>query len=80
MGEERLLVPVRTDVSAPVEIMALNETGSVLWGALGAPTDLGALGEALSAEFDVEPEVARADAEKFLSEMLRLGLVEQVPA
>ena len=64
MGEERLLVPVRTDVSAPVEIMALNETGSVLWTALGAPSDVASLGDTLAAPDWTDPAEQLVAAEQ----------------
>lgn len=80
VADERLLVPVRSDVSKPVEILALNETGGVIWDALAQPRDLDELAAALASEFEVTADAARADAEAFVHELRRLDLITEAAA
>ena len=77
IGDERLLVPVRTSVSAPLEVLALNESATLLWEALAEPRDLQSLVDAVCDAFDVDPASARADVEDFLGELIRRDLVER---
>lgn len=57
-------------------MLTLNETGAVLWRALEQGGDADALVAALTAEYDVTPEVAKADVEEFLAKLLESGCAE----
>ena len=57
-------------------MLTLNETGAVLWRALEQGGDAETLVAALTAEYDVAPEVATADAEEFLAKLVEAGCAE----
>lgn len=57
-------------------MLTLNETGAVLWRALEQGGDAEALVAALTAEYDVAPEVAAADVEEFLAKLVDAGCAE----
>ena len=57
-------------------MLTLNETGAVLWRALEQGGDIEALVAALTAEYDVAPEVAKADVEEFMVKLLDAGCAE----
>jgi hypothetical protein len=72
---ETLLVPIRRDPNQRVSVLTLNESGSLLWEALGRPSSAEELAARLSHEFDVGIEAARADVLTFLSELRAAGLI-----
>ena len=51
-------------------MLTLNETGAFLWQKLQEGADLEGLVKALTAEYDVSAEIARADAEGFCQKLL----------
>ena len=55
----------------------LNETGAFLWDAL-ASGDITkeALLDKMTAEYDVSPEIALADIEKFIANLEKNGIIE----
>ena len=54
VGDERLLVPVRTSVAAKVEVLALNETAAVIWDALASPSPVETLVHAVCESFEID--------------------------
>ena len=57
-------------------MLTLNETGAFLWQKLEEGADLEGLVTALTAEYDVSAEEARADAEEFCRKLLQAGCAE----
>ena len=54
----------------------LNEVATVIWQAADGRTPLSEIiNHAICAQFDVEPEVARADAEEFISQLSQHGIL-----
>ena len=53
----------------------LTDVGAFIWNLLETPTSLALLGKAVSEHFDVDIEQATADAELFLAELDRAGLL-----
>jgi hypothetical protein len=60
---------------APV---ALRGTGVVLWSALERPLSLAELTARLAAEFDVDPQVMRADIEPVITRLAKAGTLRPV--
>ncbi len=58
-------------------MLALNETGVVLWKALAAGCDKRALVKALTDEYDVSDELASSDVEIFLEKLASVGCLEE---
>lgn len=59
------------------EVLVLNEVGARILELLESAPSLDELVRALAAEFEAEPEVLRADAEAFLSELTEAGVLEE---
>lgn len=77
---ETLIVPVRGKVGDLASIYSFNGTGSLIWDLLRSPMGLTELTRAVEQEYAVSPEQARRDVERFLNDMLSVGLVEACPA
>ncbi len=76
IGADRLLVPVSGGAAREPCVFPLNETGEYLWLRLQEGRTADEAAAALAAEFDVEPEAARADAREFVEALLAQGLIE----
>lgn len=76
---ELVLVPVvqRASGSAsdPANFYVLNRTAEVLWHLLAQPVDEDELTAELERRFDVDPDSARADVQRFLAELKTSGAV-----
>lgn len=57
-------------------ILTLNESGAVLWKALEKSGDREAMARALTEEYDVTPERAMTDVDRFLGKLADAGVVE----
>src|SRR5579862_8748990 len=73
---ETLIVPIRGKVGDLASIYSFNGTGSLIWQLLDEPRGRTELASAVAREFEVEPEQAQKDVEKFVAELLSVGLVE----
>lgn len=58
-------------------ILTLNETGALLWKALESGGGREAMVRALTEEYDVSPERAEADVDRFLGKLADAGVLEQ---
>ena len=56
-------------------VVSLNETGAFLWGQLQDSKTFEELTEALTAEYDVEPEEVRKDIREFIALLNEQGLL-----
>ena len=57
-------------------MLTLNETGAFLWQKLQEGADLDGLVAALTGEYDVSAEIARADVQAFLDKLVKAGCTE----
>lgn len=57
-------------------VLMPTDSGVLLWNQLEKGCDLQTLVDALTAEYDVGPEQARADAEEFVEKLRQLGCLE----
>lgn len=57
---------------------SLNETGARIWELLADDQSLDAIAEAITTEWDVSEENARAHVERLLAELEEEGLVERI--
>ncbi len=72
IGDKIMAVPVGSRTSDMHGMVALTESAELLWGLLQDGAELDALVNALTEAYEVDPDVALADVEKFL-----IGLKEQ---
>ncbi len=58
----------------------LDETGTRMWQLVTSAPSIDAAFQELLAEFDVEPELLRANLTELLSRLMEHGLLEVIPA
>jgi hypothetical protein len=76
VGEVNIIVPLGQKVLDLNGVITLNETGAFIWELLGEERSLDELVEAVSQEFDVEPDQARKDIEDFLENLRKFDMLE----
>jgi hypothetical protein len=59
--------------------VGLSEVGARIWELIETPQDVEALCAQLQGEFEVAPEVCRAEVESFLNELVEHGAVALEP-
>lgn len=75
---EQILVPVRKKTADMASIFVLNETGARIWRLLDGQHSLGEIGEILVREYEVQPDLARADVARVVDELCELGMLRLV--
>ena len=55
--------------------IGVNEVGARIWELIEAPRDVATVCEELQREFEVSPEVCRAEVDSFLAEMEKHGAI-----
>jgi hypothetical protein len=75
---EMMLIPVMGKIADMKRIFALNPAGEFIWTRLDGGSSLGQISDEMSASFDISREQAFKDAEEFVSELLKEGLIEAV--
>lgn len=78
IGDECLLVPIRTRPDEEMAVFRLNEVGAFLWKALARPATEEALCKLLATEFQVERGQARKDISAFIELLRTKDLIEPV--
>jgi hypothetical protein len=59
-------------------IYTLSPVAASIWQRLESPATLAELQAAIMEEYDIEPEVAAADLERFLGEMVAIDALRKV--
>ena len=59
--------------------IGLSEVGARIWDILETPSDLEAVCARLQQEYDVAPDVCRAEVETFLNELVKHGAIALDP-
>ena len=77
---EGVLVPIRGGVGDLHSIFTMNEVGTAIWGLLGPERTTGEIARLVCDEFEVTPEQAALDVEKFVTTLCEKGLIEPAPA
>ena len=73
---ETILIPSGAAAQKFNGLVTVNEVGAFIWDVLHTPTDLDGLVSRITSEYDVDAATARQDAEEFLSELRRIGALE----
>mgnify|MGYP003291009418 CR=1 FL=1 len=58
-------------------MLTLNDSGKLLWDILQQGADRNALVRGLLAEYEISPETAAADVDRFLESLSKTGCLEQ---
>lgn len=72
-----VVVPIGDEALRFNGMINLNESGALLWKTLSSGADEQELIKVLTDEYDISEETAKADVEKFVSEMRSAGLIEE---
>ncbi len=75
--DQTIIVPTGRLVFDYNCLITLNQTGRWLWDHLDQFDSAEALSDEMAIQFNVDRAVAQKDAEEFLFELLRLGIVER---
>lgn len=76
MADVWVVMPIGDEVVNFNGMITLNESGALLWRKLEESADLDALTDALTSEYDVAADQARADAEAFCQDLVSAGCME----
>ncbi len=80
IGDEFVLVPIRSSVADLDAIYTLNPVAAHIWELLDGKRDGYAILEEIVREYDVSPEQARADLIEFLEQLLAVQGIVAVEA
>ena len=76
VGDSYMVVPVGTRTRDIPGVIALSESGALLWEKLERGANNDELVEALLAEYEVKREQAEADVAAFITELRNEGIIE----
>ena len=76
LGEECVVVPVGAQTVDFRGLITLNETGEFIWEFLSEDKSLDDIVSALTAEYDIDAETARKDAQDFVKILEEKGFLE----
>lgn len=71
-----MAVPTGKMTSEIHGMIALTESGELLWNALVSGAELDGLADILTESYEVEREIALADAERFIAGLREQGALE----
>lgn len=77
VGDSYMVVPVGTRTRDIPGVIALSESGALLWERLEQGATENDLVEAILAEYEVERNQAEADVNTFVSELHSKGILEE---
>ena len=75
IADENLLIPVGEAALSVKGLIALSESGALLFQTLKKSCEKADLISALMAEYDVSEKIASQDVEAFLGQMRQLGML-----
>ena len=77
VGDSYMVVPVGMRTRDIPGVIALSESGALLWEKLELDANKDELVEALLDEYEVERDQAEADVDAFVSELRSKGILEE---
>ena len=75
VADELLLVPVQGKLANMERVFTLNEVGESVWNELDGNNDIEAIAAKIVDEYDIDIDVATADCNELLAEMLDAGVI-----
>lgn len=76
IGNQIMAVPIGKMTSQIHGMVALTESGELLWNALTDGADIGKLADILTENYEVDRETALSDAQKFVEGLRQQGVLE----
>lgn len=71
-----VVIPIGQETLDFDNVITLNETGLLLWKKLEAGADMEELTTAITREYNISLEEARADVKEFCDRLIRIGCLE----
>ena len=78
VGDESVIVPVRSHVADLDAVVTLNPVGARVWELLDGKRDVATIVGTIVEEYEVEPEAAQADVDEFVRTLQEAKLIERV--
>jgi hypothetical protein len=75
---ETIIVPISGELANLQDVFTLNPTGAFVWQRLDGNTNLGAIRDQMTEEFDVRKKMAWQDLAELVEALHEAGLVEKV--
>ena len=69
VNNELILVPLKNQVADMTKLFTLNELGHFIWNHLDEQSSIESITQKITAEYDINQDVARADLVDFLNEL-----------
>ncbi len=79
VGEDLILVPIRTSSEEPDSIYTLNGVGGRVWALVDGERTVAEIGKEIAREFDIGEEEAQADVVEFLDQLLSVNFITIEP-
>ncbi len=76
IASETIVVPIRAKAAELDFVYVLNEVGAAIWSLLDEGQAQAEIAAHIANDFEVPPETARADVDRFLETLLQAGVVE----
>jgi Coenzyme PQQ synthesis protein D (PqqD) len=78
VGDETVVVPIRSSAADLDSVYTLNAVGAAIWAQLEAARTGDEIAGRVAEEFEVDSDVAQADVARFLESLLAAGMIEEV--
>ena len=78
VGDESVIVPVRSRVADLDSVVALNPVASRVWELLDGRRSVDSIVDTVCDEYEVTPETARADVDELIRSLAEAQLIEVV--
>ena len=75
VADEMLLVPIQGKLANMERVFTLNEVGEFIWNELDGICDVAAIAEKIADVYDVNIDIATADCNELLAEMLSASVI-----
>ena len=79
IGNELILVPIRQNVGDLQYFYTLNDVASRIWELLNGGTTVEEMVSALTREYEVKPQQAKADVVDLLAQLEEIGAIVERP-
>jgi hypothetical protein len=78
--DELILIPIRQSVAEMEAMYTMNEVGARVYELIDGTRPVREIVEAIVAEFDVDFEAAESDVREFISQLLQIESVREIPS
>jgi hypothetical protein len=78
--DELILVPIRQNVAEMEALYTLNEVGARVYELIDGKRPVREIVDAIVTEFDVAFETAEADVREFISQLLEIESIREIPS